>query len=798
MDVLKNMLYMARRFKTATALNFMGLVVALAAFYLFMTQVVYNHQYNRGLADHERLYRMETQSMFKNGEWQTNINRMFADCVEKLPQVESLGLIQAWNGNLSFTKNGEVMNMPVMGCSDNYLLTLRPRCLSGELGWKEDDYTGIILPRSLAMMYFGQADVAGRMMGRDAGDSIRVRGVYEDFPANSMAKNVAYYSIGKENTGGPGYFSNYNYICLVRLKEGVDTVGLDKAIIDGCFKSMKQFFADNGHADDFEKGQESEEINVMLHLRPVADTYFSGIDPENDRGSRTVDLILQLACVMLFVIAIINLLNFTLAKAPMRVKGVNTRRVLGSEVWRLRLSLVAEEVVFSLLAFAVAMGGAYLLSRWPFMSELTVGSIALADHIGLIAATLAVAVAIGVVAGCYPAVFVTSFQPALAIKGSFGLTPKGRRLRTALITLQLIISCVMVVYLGILMLQSRFIFRSDYGFQKDEVMYANVRDIINQGKNEALRAELLRLTGVEEVAYSQFVLGTQDTYMRWGRGDSEHEVQFVCMPCDWRYLRTMGIKIEEGNDFSEHDLNVFVINRCMKDACDWMQVGKPILEGNGRLVGVCENVRYASVRTDRNRNNLAFHIFDEEMLKSWDPYSVVNIRVGKHTDKLAMKHKIAEVADRMGDGKEHEVFFLDQMLEQTYQDEFRFIRQVVLFSVVCLVITLIGLFCLTLFDTEYRRKEIGIRKVMGSTTGEILVMLCRRYVWLLVGGFLVASPLVWYIGNQWLQSFAERTPIYWWLFPLALAAVAVVTLATVVIQSWRTANENPVNSIKNE
>ena len=151
-------------------------------------------------------------------------------------------------------------------------------------------------------------------------------------------------------------------------------------------------------------------------------------------------------------------------------------------------------------------------------------------------------------------------------------------------------------------------------------------------------------------------------------------------------------------------------------------------------------------------------------------------------------------------GAQHEpdVKFLDQQLENTYQEEFRFIRQVMVFSVVCLIITLIGVFCMMMFETEYRRKEIGIRKVMGSTTGEILTMLSRRYVWLLIGSFVFAVPLAWYIGNQWLQGFAERTPVYWWLFPLALIAVTLVTLATIIIQSWRTANENPVNSIKTE
>ena len=153
---------------------------------------------------------------------------------------------------------------------------------------------------------------------------------------------------------------------------------------------------------------------------------------------------------------------------------------------------------------------------------------------------------------------------------------------------------------------------------------------------------------------------------------------------------------------------------------------------------------------------------------------------------------------KLGAQHEPEVLSLDQKLEETYLEEFRFIRQVLVFSVICIIITLIGVFCMTMFETEFRRKEIGIRKVMGSSTQEILMMFCRHYALLLIVSFIFAVPVAYYIGQQWLQSFAERTPIYWWLFPLALLAVSAITLATVIVQSWRTANENPVNSIKNE
>ena len=484
----------------------------------------------------------------------------------------------------------------------------------------------------------------------------------------------------------------------------------------------------------------------------------------------------------------------------MRIKSINTRRVLGSTVGSLRIGFVAETVITSLLAFGLAVGVCYLLSEWPFIEELTVGSIALSHHGLLLVMLLLAAVLVGIVAGLYPAFYVTSFQPALVLKGSFGLTPRGRRLRTALLCLQFLITSIMVVYIGILYLQSHYIFNSDYGYEKDEILYCETWEILD--KQEALRSELMQQTGIVDVAFSQFMLGTSDSYMSWGRGDNDHHVQFVALPVDYHYLRTMGIKVIEGRDFTEHDGDCYIINETARKKWDWVELDKKLLDTDESMtvIGVCQNVRYGSTRVDNNDTPMVFLIYGEKYLsRGWtNNLGVMNVRVAAGVDKLQMRQKIKDACMKLGAKHEPNISFLDQDLENTYQDEFRFIRQVLIFSVICLIITLIGVFCMTMFETEYRRKEIGIRKVMGSSTQEILMMFCRHYALLFAVSFIIAAPVAWYIGRQWLQSFAERTPIYWWLFPLALLSVGAITLATVIIQSWRTANENPVNSIKNE
>ena len=509
-----------------------------------------------------------------------------------------------------------------------------------------------------------------------------------------------------------------------------------------------------------------------------------------------MDLVLRFACLLIMVIATVNFLNFTLAAWSMRIRSVNTRRILGSRLSILRMQLVAETVMTMIMAWGIGVVLIYLLCQWPFIHEIIVGSIWPKDHLLLLLATLGASIVMGIAAGIYPSYYITNFKPAMALKGNFGLTPRGKMLRTALIALQFVVAGIMVVYIGILLLQSRYIFNSDYGYCKNEILYAKVGDLLSH--KEALRTEALGLSGVEEVSYSQFAIGTSDTYMTWGRSDSEHQVTYVCLPCDWRYPRTLGVKITEGRDFSEHDQDTYIINQAMKSQNNWIEMDKPLLKNNGTVVGVCEDVRFASLRVDRSKTAMAFYIMGPEYDDWGDQLSTMNVRVKAGVDKLAVKKQLENILNQMNNDRDHEVRFLDSDLQKLYEEEFRFVRQILLFSIIALIVTLIGVFCLTMFETAYRRQEIGIRKILGATSQNVVSMLLRHYMILATGAFIVAAPLAAWMGSMWLTNFSERTPIYWWLFPLALLLTGGVTLLTVAIQAWRAATENPIRSIKTE
>ena len=499
---------------------------------------------------------------------------------------------------------------------------------------------------------------------------------------------------------------------------------------------------------------------------------------------------------IIIVVAAINFMNFALAETPMRLRAINTRKVLGQPVWQLRASLLAESVGIGLLAYLLALLWAYLAADTP-LQELVKAPLALHYHYGLLAALLLISLLTGLLAGLYPSWYVTSFPPALVLKGSYGLSPRGKALRTGLVCVQFAVAFVLILCVGVMFLQSRFIRVADYGYNRAQVLTSRLPNRILTKQGDAIRSELLKLSGVEDVAVSNFVIGTSDGYMTWGRNDNDHSMNFSCLPVDWNYLRTLGIRITEGRDFNQQDGDVYIFNQAARKQYDWIELDKPILNGNYPVVGFCEDVKFCSMRVDNTQMPMAFFVMGKDHAR-WGWRQCINVRVAAGADHFAMPRRLEECVRKVAGDVEVEFHFLDQTFDQTYRDELRFIHQMQLFSLLAILISIIGVFGLTMYESEYRRKEIGLRKIMGSTTQEVLLMFNRRYLLMLFASFVVAAPIGWSLGTRWLQGFAERTAIPWWLFLLSLLLVAIVTILTVTYRTWKNASENPIHCIKAE
>lgn len=348
-------------------------------------------------------------------------------------------------------------------------------------------------------------------------------------------------------------------------------------------------------------------------------------------------------------------------------------------------------------------------------------------------------------------------------------------------------------------LQSRYIQQSDYGYDKEVVLVGAI-PYEYLDRREAIVSELSGISGIEGISISKFVLSSADNYMSWGRGEGEHHIQLVCFPVDYRYLSVLGIKITEGRNFKPGDGDVYIFNEAARKKYPWMKVDEPATLGDYPVVGFCENIRFSSFRNNDAVEPMAFFIYGKDYADwdVWDANSILNIRVASGVDKVDMLHRLAETTEKMAPGRDFRFRFMDEVIDQNYHQELRFTRQILLFSLIAIVLSMIGVFGLTLFESEYRRKEIGIRKIMGSSTGEILYMFTKRYFVMLVVCFVLAVPFGWWIGHDWLESFSDKTPIRAWVFVASFLLVSLITVLTVTFQCWKNANENPVRSIKTE
>ena len=825
-DILRNIIYVAKRFKLATLLNIIGLIMAFALFYLLMTQIIHQKNYNHGLEDHERLYRLECNYLYKKvWAYNDNVCQCFAEALRSIPQVESFALFENLDDDniakYDYKKGDDsvYIKYEFANCSPKAISILSSNALYGRIEWDENnvnDTMGLIIPASIAREYFGTLHVV-RDAIRDtmlcvAGiDSLgnkmlshqSVRGVYKDFPDNSEIRNSIYWRMGENDVYKYSLLAQYK--CYVKFKKALDESEREKLGI-----VLKQNILEyiNENKEEFEKNEKDlqEELKTLrtsnFRFTPIDDTYFLyDTHTSGESGYKVMLYILELACLLVILISTFNFLNFTLAESPTRVRGLNTRIVLGAERRFLRLCIVAECVIASVVTCIVGIALCQVLPILHISNMPLTGDLTLPNHWGLALLMLGIAVVVGAVTGIYPAIFATSFAPAAALKGNFGLSPQGRKLRTTLVCVQLFVSMLMVAYMSILFLQNRYIFIQPYGFDKDQLLYSNL-PYIDISQAEDLEKELLQLPSIEHVSFAEMLLAGTDAQYEIKTTYHGKQTDYYYTHVGQDYMRTMGIKIIEGRDFAEDDSAAVIINEAARRQWPWLKLGDKIstkADNNAAdsvtIIGVC-NIHYGTMLVNNNQpfgfilNRKDEVYFNNLLLRVADDADFNSVR--KQIDdtlKVYFSDESSSASPLMS---------YDDCVGKSYETQLRFFNQMYLIAIFCLAITLIGLFCLTMFETEYRRKEIGIRKVAGATTGEIVWMLCKHYGLIILLCCAAAMPIAWYFGKLTLNYFDYRTTIHWWIFPLSLLLVGGIMLGAVALQSWLAARKNPASTITTE
>lgn len=792
--VIRNFTSIFRKFVTANLLNLLGLSLAFASFFVIMTQVNYDLGFNKSFTEHENLYRLTMELGAGMEDYGATLPRPLVEQLATAsPHVTDYGIKQGWTNYDQFLVGEQEYALTLTYGIHDFLSVFKPTVIDGDLKGLQQN-GNIVLTQSEAVRIFGTTDAVGKTLNYkwQDDDFYHVCAVIEDYPENNLLHGSCFIGVNSNE----GNYHNWNYDAYIR----VDDVKYLPTVLTVMRQKAIQLFK-----EDFNMTNQKEADALQVVLTPVADAHFSEalnkISTDTYSVNRSSVYLLICFSLLVIVIAAVNFMNFNLAETPMRIRSINTQKVLGATTAVLRGSLLVEAVIISLIAFVLAMALVYLAHDLG-LQDLVQGSILLQDHLWLIGITLMISVVVGLLAGAYPAYYVTSFPPALVLKGSFGLSPKGRVLRTVLIGLQFVVSFILIIGVGIMYLQSHLIFHADYGFDKDEVMVVpTAPDTRNHA--DAIDADLRKIPGIEGASLAQNVLGCSDRYQTWGRGEGNKHMTFSCIFVDWRFLEVMGIDIVEGRNFRETDGDVYIFSESAKKKYPWLAVNKPINDEDMPVIGFCEDIKYSSLRVDDSQLPIAFMVPDRKGYYWNDGFwrNVLLVRVAKGVDKREAKQKVLETVLKYEHGCRPDIdslHYLDDELEQSYRQERLFTKQILLFSLLAILISVIGVFGMTMFESEYRRKEIGVRKVFGSSTKEILMMFNRRYLYILLACFVVAAPIGYMVGVHWLEGFAVRTSISPLLFLVSFLLIALITILTVTYQSWKNATENPVNSIKNE
>ena len=792
--IVRNFVSVFRRFRLAMTLNILGLAAAFAAFVVIMMQIGYERGFEDCHPNADRIYRVE----FGTEQWESFIlARPFVySFVHSSPQIEAGTILCPYmdKSYITVERNGAKVgfNETITTCYPEITRMFHFQMLGGSADCLQEG-DKVLVPESTARKLFGEGPAVGKQINLETGTLrtkgdykfLVVGGVYRDFPGNTQINNFIYTGMGDDFTKDD--WRSQNYFCYVMLRPGADP----------------QSVADNfSRTFDFNLLQRGDEGEYHISLTPIKDIYYLN---ESQDGhvlkSGDPDMARLLICIafLVILIACINYTNIYTALAPIRIRSINTQKVLGSTDGALRRMLVGEAMLVSFFSYLLGLVIVFYLREFGLL-DFVKADIDFGSNLGLLALAAGFSLVIGAVAGLYPSYYVTSFPPALVLKGSFGLSPTGRRLRTVLVGFQFVVSLLLIICASFVYIQTHYMRKINLGFDKDQVAIVELSPDLIEKSKDAYINKLKSNPGIEDVAFSAQKLGASDGYMTWSLQYKNILFGAYVFPVSWNFFETMGIQVIDGRKPTESDERgnklVFYGYKTMRDqlqavpgdrlAVTWMNDSIQM-----NFAGFTDDIQFSSAR-----QKLGFGVFVLNNHNNLQPVSYIRIKAGADIDQI-ISHIRATVRE-LDASYPIDIEFYDTIFNQLYQREENLKQMITLFSSLAILISLAGVFSLVMFEAIYRRKEVAIRRVMGSTVGEILRMFGKGYVYTVGICFVVAAPVAYWAVSTWLEHFAYKTPLHLWVFALALVIVLFVTLATVVYQSWQAATTNPVNSLRNE
>ncbi len=774
-------------------LNLIGMTIAITAFMILIKHVWYDKTYDRNFDGSDRIYRL---ILVRDGDNSSQFSRPIINSLKDyIPQIEALGTYRYYNSETEmFLNEGDESGVMVKeALADKDLLDVfSVKMVEGDITDFDGHSTNTIISKSTAERLFPGESAIGKKFSSAHGWTYHVTGVYEDFPENCSVPNGVISSFGDENLDNG---SEWSYMCYLKVQEGSD--------LETAFDMFRgKFVKDNVEKYQNITDEEREEYLKMVRFMTLRELY---TDPAVSDylpkcNELTVNSLLAISILILF-IAIINFVNFSMASVPFDIRSINTRKVLGSTRTALILRRLGGALAVTFTAYLLSIIAIHFISGTSFASYIS-GSLKVGDNQGLLAAGAAVAVLVSFIAGIYPALYSTSFQPALVLKGSFSLSEKGRLLRNTLVGFQYVVTFILSIFALYIFVQTRFMKTYDMGFDRVQILSVPVSYKIGTSP-ESFRQKLLENPSVKAVTFAEREFVSPNN-MGWGRSYNGERVQLDVLPVAVDFLDFFGMEIVSGRNFiPTDDLSeggTFILNETAMAKFRFLEVGTKMTghmsdDNPAEVVGVVKDFNFKPMQYAITP--FALYNFGAY---PWRPLTLAYIKVAPDGISATMEYirnSMMEL-DPSIEPEDINIRFFDESIGNLYKKEERLNWIIVVAAIVSFVISLVGVLGLIYFETQFRRKEIALNKVYGATISDILRTLNRRYVLMAGVSFLVALPFVIAAIRMWVAGFPYKAHVPVWIFALSLVLTLLVTVATVTLRAYSAAASNPVESIKNE
>lgn len=790
--------------KGFSAINIFGLAIGLATCLLITLYVVDELSYDHYNKKAERIYRINSDIKFGGGDLRLTVTSdpMGAVLKKDYPQVEEYTRVYNSEGSKLVKKGNQYITEERIAYVDStFFRVFTLPAISGDTETALNEPNTVVLTESSSKKYFNTTDVVGKTI-EISDNPYKITAVIKDIPRTSHFNFGFLLSMDNVNYQWGSFLSN-NFQTYIVLQKGVDYKAFEKNFITVIDKYLlpqaKQFMQINS-MDDFKKAGNKLEYTLM----PLLDIHLhSDRFPElGTNGNIQYVYIFSAVALFVLLIACINFMNLSTARSANRAKEVGIRKVLGTEKKTLVQQFLLESILTVIIALIIGIGIAALVL--PLFNDVSAKSFSAKDFVSgrIVLFILLVPFVVGVLAGIYPAFFLSRFKPVTVLKGSSVGIFKKSNLRSVLVVFQFATSIILIIGTVVVYRQLQYIQNKNLGFNKEQVLIINGTGAL-QNNAEVFKNEVRNLPGVTSASFTGYLpvsssARSDNSFSKSAVMDSKTGVNMQRWTVDYDYINTLGMQMIQGRNFSREfgsDSSGVIVNETAAKLLGFSSpLGEKIYTYNNRnepiaynIIGVVKNFHFESLR--QNIGPLCMMLGDARFLTS---FKVSTSNIQALVKQIESKWKV------MAPGMPFSYRFLDDSFDEMYRSEQRVGKIAITFAVLAILIACLGLFGLVTYAAERRIKEIGIRKVLGATISNIIGMLSKDFLLLVVIAAVISFPIAWWGMNQWLQDFAYRIDISWWIFIIAGLMAAVIALITVSFQAIRAALANPVKNLRTE